>query len=57
MDYDSLLKVFDKEKLAEIIVKKDKEIDWLKMKIENQVNLGKIFFEGKNYYVIFEEIK
>ncbi len=56
MEYERLLKLFSKEKLAEIVVRKDKEIDWLKQKMKNQNNLGKVYFEDKSYYVIFEEI-
>lgn len=57
MDYNRLLKLFSKEKLAEIVVRKNKEIAYYKKKFENQINLGKVNFMGKNYWVYFEEIK
>jgi len=57
MDHNRLIKLFDKEKLAEIVMRKDKEIEYYKKKLENQVNVGKIDFKGKRYYVFLEEIK
>jgi len=57
MDHNRLIKLFDKEKLAEIVMRKDKEIEYYKKKVENQQNLGKVFFEGKYYWIIFEEVK
>jgi len=57
MNYNRFIKLFDKEKLAEIVIRKDKEIEYYKKKLGNQQNLGKVFFEGKYYWIIFEEVK
>jgi len=53
MNKDRLLQLFDKNKLAEMILRKDDEIEHLKKREKNISYLGRFFIEGKfyNFYI------
>jgi len=53
MNKDRLLKLFNKNQLAEMVLKKDKTIEHLKKREKNISYLGRFFIEGKfyNFYI------
>ena len=55
MNKERLLQLFDKEKLAEIIVKKDIEIERLKERNKDLEYVGKVFINGKYYLFYIRE--
>ena len=54
MNKERLLQLFDKEKLAEIIEKKDIEIERLKERNKLEY-VGKVFINGKYYLFYIRE--
>ena len=57
MNKERLLQLFDKEKLAEIIVKKDIELERLKERSKDLEYVGKVFINGKYYLFYIKEDK
>ncbi len=55
MNKERLLQLFDKEKLAEIIVKKDIEIERLKERNKDLEYVGKVFINDKYYLFYIRE--
>ena len=57
MNKERLLQLFDKEKLAEIIEKKDIEIERLKERNKDLEYVGRVFINGKYYLFYIKEDK
>ena len=57
MDKDRLVQLFNAEKLAEIIEKKDIEIERLKERNKDLEYVGKVFINGKYYLFYIREEK
>jgi len=57
LNKERLLQLFDKEKLAEIIEKKDIEIERLKERSKDLEYVGKVFINGKYYLFYIREDK
>ena len=55
MDKDRLVQLFNAEKLAEIIVRKDKEIERFKERDKDLEYVGKVFINGKYYLFYIRE--
>ena len=55
MDKDRLVQLFNAEKLAEIIEKKDIEIERLKERNKDLEYVGKVFINGKYYLFYIRE--
>ena len=57
MNKERLLQLFDKEKLAEIIERKDIELERLKERNKDLEYVGKVFINGKYYLFYIKEDK
>ena len=55
MNKERLLQLFSAEKLAEIIEKKDMEIERLKERSKDLEYVGKVFINGKYYLFYIRE--